>query len=375
MIRIKGRVVFNSLLLLFCTSILLGCGKSDKGIELVEDKKVRFAERYQMVSLSEAGVIYDDSDTGLVWLATIDEGEQMEFCYDPNCKHIPATFNRPDSECMASHYIDKTQTMYYEGCVYFFVQNDIFEHSIYKMKTDGAGRELVARLPFDYNIAHACIFKEDKVYYHARVGEIDELTNNISLAKRIVEVNLLDGSYRFITEETKDTVLQMDMGENTLYIRRANASDGWQYIAIADIETQEEKILISNEEYAHYACMEAYDGDSYFCIDRDNSNICIRNIDGTIEQILVQGAPGEEFGWPDASCDGLFYQRTIAYGDEAEGYYFLDLTTGKVTNITEEKDKYGIVGYDGYYDVFVARDEDFNWTLWSKEKVLGEAKE
>ncbi len=51
------------------------------------------------------------------------------------------------------------------------------------------------------------------------------------------------------------------------------------------------------------------------------------------------------------------------------------MVTGEITDITDEQVKYSLVGYDGYYDAFVSRDSEFNWGMWSKEKVLSEARE
>lgn len=362
--------------------MVVGCGKHGAGDTVntgrvqVKDTGIRYAEKFQIIWLSEAGVIYDDKNAGLVHLVTVDEGEDMVLCYDPNCKHIPATRLQPDPECMAAHFFEDTHTAYYEGSLYFFVKDSIFSHKIYKKKTDGAGRSLVAELPFGYDINKGCIFNGDKVYYLAKISHVDEITNSISFTLRVVEVDVLSGSYRFITEETKDLQLQMDMAEDTLYIRRAGVDDGQQYVLVVNVNTLENGFAVTKEKWADYACMGAYDNDSFFYIDRHTYDIGIRNIDGTVEQILVQGAEGENFGWPDVSCDGLFYQRTIDYGDEPIGYYFLDFITGEVTNVTDEQTKYGLFGYDGYYDAFVAHDGTFNnWTMWSKEKVLGEAKE
>ena len=137
--------------------MVAGCSKHEAGDTVntgrvqVKDTGIRYAERFQLIWLSEAGVIYDDKNEGLVHLVTVDEGEDMVLCYDPNCKHIPATSFQPDPECMAAHFFEDTHTAYYEGSLYFFVQDSIFSHKIYKMKTDGAGRSLVAELPFGYD--------------------------------------------------------------------------------------------------------------------------------------------------------------------------------------------------------------------------------
>ncbi|MBQ9765873.1 MAG: hypothetical protein IJW18_06725 [Lachnospiraceae bacterium] len=369
-------------LIIMIMSVLLsvatfsGCGKdnevTDGAFVIEEDTNVRYAEKFQSEVLSEAGIISDED--GLLHLITIDEGEDMVLCYDPNCKHIPATRNRPDSECMAALFVERTQTLYYEGAIYFFVQDGIFDHKIYKMETDGAGRELIAKLPFGYNITQCALFSEDKVYYIAKIPYENELTSTIRFGVRIVEVNLLDGSYRFVCEETKDLIMQINLSGKTLYIRRAGAEDGGIYATRVNIDTLEETILVTAEVNGNeYAYVDAYDEDSFYYYGKQTYDIGIRNVDGTVEKVLIKGSVGEDFGWADPSCDGLFYNRTYDYEDEPVGSYFMDFLTGKVINITDEKVKYGIVGYDGYYDVFVAHDDEYNWTLWSKAKILDEA--
>lgn len=377
------KTVVSIIIILITLFSVIGCDKeednyvSKEELAFAKEENVRYAERFQNLSLSEAGIITDNTNEGMIHLITIDEGEDMIFCYDPNCRHIPVTEAHPDSECMAALILGSTRTAYYEGCIYFFVQDSIFSHKIYKMKTDGAGRTIVAELPFGCDIKKGCIFNGDKVYYIAKMSTMDEVTYDITTTARIVEVNLLDGSYRLITEDTNDQQLQMDMADSTLYIRRADSKTGLQYGIRVNIETLNEECFIDSETWHNaYACMGAYDDDSFFYFGYKNNDIGIRNVDGTIEKVLVQGAEGETYGWPDVSCDGLFYQRTIDYGDEKAGYYFLDFITGEVINVTDEQAKYGLFGYDGYYDAFVAHDGTFkNWTMWSKEKVLGEAKE
>ena len=52
----------------------------------------------------------------------------------------------------------------------------------------------------------------------------------------------------------------------------------------------------------------------------------------------------------------------------------MDVSTGEVINITEEAEKYGIEGYDRHYDVFLSLNEDVEVEMWSREKILEEAR-
>ena len=77
----------------------------------------------------------------------------------------------------------------------------------------------------------------------------------------------------------------------------------------------------------------------------------------------------------DPSGDKLFYTRKYDFGDEKAGAYFMDIKTGEVINITEEVEKYGLIGYDRYYDSFISAVEIDGVTIgmWSREKILEEA--
>lgn len=68
-----------------------------------------------------------------------------------------------------------------------------------------------------------------------------------------------------------------------------------------------------------------------------------------------------------------------ACADEPAGFYFMDFETGEVINITEEAEKYNLLFYKGYYNAFIGREyveeeRDFIWGMWSKDKIIGEAK-
>ncbi len=381
------RNIFKTVCLLLMIFFMTGCAQketisSEDVVTVLGSSDVRYAERYQMISISEAGVISDDMNEGLVYLTPTNDTKKLVFCYSPNCKHAAVTSANEDPECMAAHYGNVTRTAYYGGTLYFFVMDGLEEHCIYKMETDGAGRELFAKLPFSFNIGYACIFYEDKVYYTAHIPHKDDITGEISYGYRVVEVDLIDASYRFITEEKEELITIVNLSGNTMYIRKTEtATGGIPFVTIVDMSTLEEKVIITTEEWTNgNRYIDAYDEDSYFYYDAMTYEIGIKNVDGTIEKVLLKGAEGEHFSGADPSYEGLFYERLYDYGEEPAGAYFMDLVTGKVTNITEEKKKYGIEGYDGYYGVFVAREyveseKSMKWSIWSREKVLGEAGE
>lgn len=342
---------------------------------------IRYAERFEMITLSEAGVIVDDRDEGFIHLVTIDEGEDMLLCYDPNCTHPKTEATGDDPKCMAALYKGICRAVYYNGTIYFFVADGIYEHKIYTMETNGSGRRLFAELPFFYNASYVTIFKDDKMYYAARIPHKIGNTTKVGYTERIIEMSLRDGSYRFVTEENNGGVDQASLVGDTLFMRVMYNGEG-ACLKTVNINTLEERTIITKEEWAEgYRYIDAYDEDSYVFYDKSTSvhKIGIKNVDGTLEKILLEGGENEKFGnVASVSCGMLFYQRKYDYNGEAAGYYFMSVETGETVNITEEAEKYGIVAYDGYYDAFISRtyDEkamDMIWGMWSREKILSEA--
>ena len=349
--------------------------------ETVEDRfkyrsDIRYVERGRHVSLSEEGIIYANDDKRLHLVAK-DTGEDSVFCYNLGCKHpnYPVSYGTP--ECMSVLYKNATQTAYYNKTVYFFVNGDAGnEHRIYEMDMETQVRRGLAKLPVDYFYFSPIIFKEDLVYYIGRTTYTDEVTGEIIEKLRMLEVSLRDGSYRFVTEETENLITHVvHVTGKTLWMRMADNSDkGRVFMETVDLDTLEVSTVIDKDEWAlgnHF--IDAYDDDSYYYWDANTYKIGIKNVDGTVEKILLQGAEGETFGDVDISGGKMLYFRGSSYGGEAAGAYFMDVETGNVINITEEVDKYNITGYDSSYDVFISCDEEFNYSMWSREKILAEA--
>ncbi len=342
---------------------------------------IRYAERFESITLSEAGVIVDKRMEGFIHLMTIDEGEDMLLCYDPNCTHPNADTTGGDPQCMAALYKVNCRAVYYNGTIYIFVSDGIYEHKIYTMETNGSGRRLFAELPFSFNASYVTIFKDDKMYYTARIPYDIENSNKVVYNERIVEMSLRDGSYRFVTEESTEVIDKASLAGDILYMRAVFNGEGF-CVKTVNINTLEERTIITKEEYAKgYRYVAAYDEDSYYFYDKSTSThkIGIKNVDGTVERILLEGGEDETFGGIACpSCGMMFYQREYDYNGDKAGYYFMNVETGEVVTITEEVEKYGIVAYDGYYDAFISRvyDEEAMesiWGMWSREKILAEA--
>lgn len=337
---------------------------------------IRYAERYWWASLSEYGVFHDHTDDYLLDIVVKDIGEEEIFCGNPGCKHpnVPVSAGTP--ECMAAIYKD-CRTAYYNNEVYFFVSDGLYQHRIYVMNIENGERRFLAKMPFDgHKIGQFTIFKDDKMYYTARFVYEDEITGVLVAKHRIMELSLRDGSYRFLTEETEDLFTEVHIIGDKLWVRRADQSDnGRLYTEIIDINTLETTLAIDKHEWEiGNRYIDVYDEDSYYYWDKITYKIGIRNIDGTVEKVLLQGAEGEDFVPADPSGDKLFYTRNYDFGDEKAGAYFMDVKTREVIDITEEAEKYNIMGYDCYYDVFVSEPtEEADIRIWSREKILEEA--
>ncbi len=355
-----------------------GTADTSFGDKNTEKTGMRYAERVGNIIFSEAGVVY--SDNYVLHFVPIDGGEDMVLCYDPNCEHSREDTLEGKADCMA--VCPPTRNSYvgfYEGAIYFFVSTNGEEHQICKMDISSASREIIVDgLPNDPNTDMVCTFCGGKLYYIADILNRDESTSKIYYTKRIIEVDLADGSYRFITEEKDTNISQVNIAGDTLFAYQYD-DDGLPYIIKVDLVTLEETMFISKEEWrAGERYINVYDEDSYFYWDKDAGEIGIKNFDKTVERVLVKGPKGERFG-ATPSCNGIIYRRSIDYEEEPEGCYFMDIETGKVTNITDVADKYNLRQYDGYYDVFIGLNKDgnyiLNYTLWSREKILNEANE
>ena len=230
---------------------------------------VRYLESYQGMSVTEEGCVYIGYDSRIHFIPT-DTDEDIILCYDPNCYHEIASWENPDPECRAALFKEHTKIAYYEGTIYYFVEDGVFSHTIYKMEADGGGREKIATMPFSYNLSYYT-FREDKLYYMARFKEIVKETENLAIQNmvssyRLIEFDLKDYSYRFIdTEETKDILYSLEVVDNTAYLRMTH--DGAMYNRIIDLITLEDKLIITPEEYDDHRVIGGIDDNSYFYFD------------------------------------------------------------------------------------------------------------
>ncbi len=207
----------------------------------------------------------------------------------------------------------------------------------------------------------------------------DKRITNGYYTYRIVEVNLIDGSYRFISEETAGLMNEAHLAGDAFFVRKTeNETGGRMFVTTINMNTGEENIIISIDEWANgNRYIRAIDEERFFYWSKRRYEIGIMNVNGTIEKVILKGEEGEVFGNAHPTGKGIFYQRTYESDTEPIGTYFMDFSTNEVTNITEEKEKYGLVGYVEQNDAFIGLNSKENyvvgWTMWSREKILAEA--
>lgn len=392
------RRIFKAICLITIIMCFAGCNKSKDVSSKIDSAVINehnnyslgaegaYSKSYDILSISEAGAIWS---YGLkqIRFSPVDSEMDMALCYEPDCEHPVVSNDSPDPKCMAALYNCHCDTAYYDGKIYIFAATGIDGHEMYEMKLDGTGRKKIASFPFWADLDYFYIITNDKAYYEAEIlqTEEDALAQEgyhlLEYSNRMVEVNLADGSYRFVTEATYDTVVDADLVGNILYMRVADTYDeGRIYVKTINIHTGEEKVIVTKDDWdAGKRYIRAYDEDSFMYWDRTASEIGIKNIDGTIEKVLLKGPEGERFS-AEFSYDGMIFNRNLAYEDKVPGTYFMDLNNFEVIDITDEKDKYGIISYNGYCGTFIGEiyhkeEGKIDWRLWSKDKILSEAAE
>ncbi len=367
---------------------LMGCNENIQSSKQTDEGQVEgpastaYSKRYRSGQISELGIIWTFGDPDdFIKFTPVNSNEMMLLCFDPNCKHPATSSENPDPVCMAALYNHMCEVIYHDGAIYIFVTENIGENVLYKMNINGSSRERIATFPFEVKPANCSVSYGNYTYIRAKVLQTDldklESIQALEYVNKVVEIDLTDGTYRYISDEFDNHIYvsDTDVYGKSLFLRLSDMKDdGRIYMIRLNIDTGKNEILISKEEWADgYRFICCYDEDSYFYWDRNASEIGIKNINGTVEKVLLTGPEGESF-LACPSFDGMMYRRTMDYESEAAGYYFMDFETQEVINITEEVDTYGLQYYDGYYDVFVS-DEDNIYATWSKDKILSEASE
>ena len=354
----KKKFLISLLTVIILVLSVVACKTENKEPAQPSDK--RYAELTQMIAVADEGIFYIGKDN-LVHFCSADSGEDMIFCTELNCMHLPASDTNPDPECRAALFTGKTKIAYYEGAIYYFVENDLFEHSLYKMDINGAGRELIATLPFTYSVSYGAVFNGDYLYYPANEVEIDEETLKVTRHERVVEVNIKDGSYRFITEadrEAKQYIDGLNVMGNTLYLcRRVRIAETGTYRAyqtMIDLTTLEivwkQSLEVTPDK--KYYCG-AFDEDSYYyATNTEPLMIGIYNPVTEEDTVLVEIGGGKTFyGLLCASNKGIVYALSDNATGEVERYYY-DVEADFIREFKAEYDK-NMTFYDGFRQICV----------------------
>jgi len=340
---------------------------------------IRYSGSVFETALSAEGVIYYQLEDRKLHIRPIDSSDDKVLCYKPDCMHSKIHATDTEADCMAATYGGSDIIGYYEGKIYYFTGIGM-ECSVYRMDVETGKRELFTKLPYGaYNSGARMIFCGDNIYCVMTVESYREKVDGENVRidyEGLIEISLIDGSYRIITSGSTDHVVRdFYLGDSKVYLIKYDGTDYESiYISQIDLYTLEEKEVLSPEMFDDLCkFIEACDDDSFYCYDMMDCDICIRNVNGTKERTLVKGADGEQFRKRSISNNGIFYARSLDYEDEPAGQYFMDMITGEVTNITDVANLYNLFQYDGYYDVFIGMNAA-DLSMYSRERILSEAK-
>lgn len=341
------------LMVIVLAMFLVACGEKDEFTGIRED--ARYSKTYQIVSTSKEGVFYKGTDD-MLYFRPAETGEAMIFCYDPNCIHEPASEYNPDPTCRGALFTDKrTEIAYYEGVIYYFVWDGPFEHELYRMEVNGAGRTLFVTLPYLCEPLGGVVFYEDKMYY--RVVEkkpIDEL-GTLESKLYIIEINLNNGDYRLVTDEIEGGMYEMDVTDKYVYPRLAD-SNGDLYRVRYDKDSCDREVIVTPDEYKSHIPLAIYD--EYYIYSNGVDKIGIKYFDSGEKKVLVDiDMNGADFVAPCVSGNGVFY-RVLDFSDDFTsetllGAYFYNILTGELFDITEKTLELNIWDYNGYQEYFI----------------------
>lgn len=352
---------------------LTACQKKETEFTGISDG-LRYSESYQIVFIAPEGVVYKGKDD-MVHFRAEGTSEDIILCYDPNCIHEPASPYNPDPTCRAALFNDVTTIAYYEGNIYYFVKENMREHKIYKGAVNGSGRSLIAEMPYTCDTLRGMMFYEDKMYYI--VAERFEADDKGTLGKNsyIVEYDLKSNEYRLVTPVISDMVLDMQMTEKYIYVRLTDGANGGRlYMRRYNIETGEEEIFTTTDEYESYRLVRAYENHCiYAYYSEEWEGVIMKDLGSGSETTLIEADDGYMLGSVSASGNGILYNEYIVSEDGEIGigkFCFYDLLTGETIDITEKALEMEIHRYDGYNKVFICN-KLYNTSVISEETVLG----
>lgn len=346
--RAWRRIIFICLVmaqLVLLTSCDRENDKEDGGESLVYASDNHF-----VYSASEEGVFYVDD--GLIHFVSADTHEDMIFCFDPVCEHERVTSDNPDPTCHAALFDGRTKIAYYNGCIYYWTMEDVFNHSLYKMDINEGTRKKVGSYPYSFN-AVGYVFYEDYVYYNAKIMQESDTGGGLKSRAVLLEVKLTDGSSRVIVEredESNYAVSQMDRRDNMLLAVMDDESG--DYLAWINLETLEQTVVIdadSMKEQRHrYSGI--YDSENYYYSTGSEIGIC--NLVTGKKTVIAEAGEGNFMLVSIGSNRGVLYG---IWDEGNESYYFYDVEGKQRWDMTDKYKELGICAYNGYMDKFITQ--------------------
>lgn len=219
------------------------------------------------MSITEEGVILLENRN--VYIKQVDSGKKELLCNNPECMHLRLL------NCPA--VVSESKCAFYEGILYCFEtvrKSDGGGYNIYTQRIDNGKKEFLVNVPCSLDF-QCIIFSGDYMYCIDRLPVEATASEKANTLYKIVEIDLIDGQYRFITEP--NTSSHFELADGKIYYYKDFASGDESYVVQKDIYTLEEKIVLSNEEDLNrYEYKGAYDEDSYFYYDVLNKEIGIR---------------------------------------------------------------------------------------------------
>ncbi|MBE5949822.1 MAG: hypothetical protein E7261_12510 [Lachnospiraceae bacterium] len=361
--------ILSVFVVLFFAFVLTACKEEQDSFEVTLEEK-RYLKNYQIYSVSDDGTFYIGKDNMIHYIIP-NTGEDMIFCYDPNCLHIPASVDKPDPTCMAATYVEKNRMAYYEGNIYLFVYDGLFAHKVYKMDADGSGRVEIASFPFSLDLSYYT-FYNDKMYYTAVIKEVDEINGDINSTNQLIEFDLLKGTYRVILDMDKELLNNVVEVTDTAVYLHIDGSEG-DYLKRVNLNTLEETVIIDSSKHKEHRCVSVYNDEHYIYLHNVYAKyeIGISSMVSDEDTPLITFKDDEFLGIVKSSGNGIFY--TVFKGDIKDldmtqvKYYFYNLATDELVDITEKGREYRLVSYDEQNDIFIGR--------WDEHPVAVECSE
>ena len=354
----KGRYKVFGIMTCVCMLLMLMMACKEKEAIPTTDRS-RYAKEVMGMPCSEEGMFWFED--GLTYFIPEGTKDKTIFCFNPVCSHIPASYDNPDSECMAAGYVRSTSIGYHEGYIYYFVKG-AFEHEVYRMDVNAGTRELVAELPV--NVKHnKVVFDGDYAYYMVAIGEVSENSSIIDNYYELIELNLIDGSHRIVTDLGQDKLdgySEFDVCDGTLICMGSFTSDvtdkyaSTTYVYKVDLDTLAAELILSPEDSKTTAYIGQHDGEHIYYIDKESGSIGLYNINTGDKQVLLDSleADGSILSHGTAGNGKIYYVKLV--GEEYSPTHFLyDVSKDTTWDITRQCDELDIYDYNPYASVFL----------------------